>query len=115
MNANSLYKKFLSGILILILIGSSVSNIVSSSEQYATFLETEDPAILELNLDTVNVYYDPQHTDMSYVAQSIYNVLSFRLANVNLIAVSSLEHLKREMYNQPWIGIYAFNGDVEGI
>jgi len=102
------------------LIATMLGNIipqVSAINNQMTNMEQSDrtQAFQELNLDGIYIFYDPTDTDMRYLGQSVYEILNYRIYNLQLIPVNSKADIEEKLSEQPWIAIYAFQANLTGL
>ena len=67
------------------------------------------------DLGSVYIFYDPTDETMDAVGEAINEIASFRLQNVELIPVISSDELDYWLQDEPWVAIYAFQSDLEGV
>lgn len=107
-------------ILSLVLISFMLLEIapqVSAVGQNITIMEESDSvkARRELKLDWIYIFYDPTDEDMKYLGESVNEILNYRVYNLKLIPINSLEEIQQNLEDQPWIAIYAFKANLTGI
>lgn len=107
--------KSITFILLCLLSFSSFAQIVWASDQH-NILSTEQKEIQDIkSLDSVHIYYDPFDPDMKYIAFSIYDLLSYRLLNLQLLPITNVGDLKEKLNKEPWIAIYALDCGVSSV
>ncbi|MHA1781749.1 MAG: hypothetical protein ACTSYL_12885 [Candidatus Thorarchaeota archaeon] len=67
------------------------------------------------DLGTVYIFYDSTDEVMRAVAEGVHEIASYRLNNVILVPISSAEDLAFWLYDEPWIAVYAFQSNLQGI
>jgi len=65
--------------------------------------------------DYVYIFYTPTQGNMTYVAQSVQEVLGYRLPHVFLIPVYTLADIEDKLNENPWAAVYALDADLTGL
>ncbi len=110
-------KKQILSVIILAFILCEIAPQVTAVGQNISAVETSESAVArrELKLDWIYVFYDPADEDMSYLGESVFEILNYRIYNIQLIPVYDLSTIREKLEDQPWIAIYAFNANLTGI
>ncbi len=70
-----------------------------------------DPRIT-INLERVYIFYDPDDPTLREIAEGVDEIVSYRIATVNLIPINSALDLKCWLLDEPWIAVYAFDSNA---
>lgn len=107
--------KLLSFTLILIMSISVFPKIAWAAEQQVYLEEDQREFVESINLEKIDLFYDPTNPDMTYIAYSVHELLSYSHPNVNLIAVSDIADIETSLDTNPWMAIYALDCGVSGL
>ncbi len=67
------------------------------------------------DLDYIYIFYDPADELMCSIAESVHEVLSFRLQNIIMIPVDSYDILNFYLLDEPWIAVYALRSSLKNV
>ncbi len=115
MKISSFKTKILALTIISIFLFQIVPQSVWAAEPLKNMGDPNSFSEKEKNLDWIYIFYDPQDENMKYVAESVHEVISFRLLNVKLVPLSSSNDLKITLMDNPWMAVYAFNSNLAGV
>ena len=67
------------------------------------------------DLQNIYVFYDPHDEMMTGVAEGIEEIVKFRLNNLILIPVDTSDEIGYYLHDEPWIALYAFQSNLDGV
>ncbi|TFG07334.1 hypothetical protein EU538_08925, partial [Candidatus Thorarchaeota archaeon] len=67
------------------------------------------------DLDSIYIFYDPEDELMCSIAESVHEVISFRLQNIIMIPVDSYDILSFYLLDEPWIAVYALRSNLRQV
>ncbi|MHA1672467.1 MAG: hypothetical protein ACTSYI_02470, partial [Promethearchaeota archaeon] len=110
-------KKQILSVIIIAFILCEIAPQVSAIGTNISAVETSESAVArrELKLDWTYVFYDPTDEDMEYLGESVFEILNYRIYNIQLIPVYDLSTIEKKLDDQPWIAIYAFKANLTGM
>ncbi|MHA1620455.1 MAG: hypothetical protein ACTSVZ_14355, partial [Promethearchaeota archaeon] len=113
----SKFKKQILSVLIIAFILCEIAPQVSAVGQSISSVETSESVVArrELKLDWIYVFYDPADENMCYLGESVFEILNYRIYNIQLIPVNGLSTIREHLDDEPWIAIYALNANLTGM
>ncbi|WP_371803414.1 hypothetical protein [Candidatus Lokiarchaeum ossiferum] len=111
--------KFHIQLLSVFVIATFAFSIIPQAASAAEFMEEsqrkDTNPLDKYDLDWVYIFYDPNLPKMIDIAESVHEVIGFRLKNVRMIPISSATDLRLELYDAPWLAIYALDSNLYGV
>ncbi len=80
----------------------------SISMNHKTIVEQNDG----YELDSIYVFYEQTNSTMQVIAESVQEVVGYRVKNVHLIPINSYDDLEFWLLDDPWIAVYAFSANL---
>ncbi len=107
-------------IITIILISIMLFGIVPQAVIAAQNIPPEDERIIPhpfegYDLDLIFILYDPRDEVLTEIAQSVHDILSFRINSVIMFPINSYIDFEYLLTDEPWIAIYALKTQVDGV
>lgn len=67
------------------------------------------------DLQNIYLFYDQQDEMMNAVAESIHEIVSYRINSILMIPVDDTTDINYWLMDEPWIALYALPSDLDGV